>query len=60
MSRRPSCIRTIREIVATVGATYLVAFTETADTARRLARLRSPIPLIALTPELDVTQASAD
>ncbi len=33
-----------------VGARYLVAFTQSGDTARRLARYRSPIPLLAFTP----------
>ncbi|MDR1394320.1 MAG: pyruvate kinase [Bifidobacteriaceae bacterium] len=42
------------EIAGTMEAAYLVAFTETGDSARRMARLRSPIPLIALTPSLDV------
>ena len=34
----------------TVGARYLVAFTQTGDTARRLARSRCSIPLLAFTP----------
>jgi len=34
-----------------LGARYLVAFTQSGDSARRLARLRSPIPLLAFTPE---------
>jgi pyruvate kinase len=34
----------------TVGARALVAFTQTGDTARRLARHRSSIPLLAFTP----------
>ena len=38
------------QVGATVGAKALVAFTETGDTARRLARHRSPIPLLAFTP----------
>jgi pyruvate kinase len=33
-----------------LGARFLVAFTETGDSARRLARLRPRIPLIACTP----------
>jgi pyruvate kinase len=32
-------------------AKYLVAFTQSGDTARRLSRYRSPIPLLAFTPE---------
>ncbi|MGO1974333.1 MAG: pyruvate kinase [Propionibacteriaceae bacterium] len=38
------------EIGERVGAKYLIAFTESGDSARRLARLRSPIPLLAFTP----------
>jgi pyruvate kinase len=34
-----------------LGAKYLVAFTQTGDTARRLSRYRSPIPVLAFTPE---------
>lgn len=32
-----------------LGAVYLVAFTQSGDTARRLARYRSPIPVLAFT-----------
>ncbi len=39
------------EVGAIVGAKYLVAFTQSGDSARRMARLRSPIPILALTPE---------
>jgi pyruvate kinase len=38
------------QVGMTVGARALVAFTQTGDTARRLARHRSPIPLLAFTP----------
>jgi len=38
------------EVGETVGARALVAFTQTGDTVRRLARHRSPIPLLAFTP----------
>ena len=34
-----------------LGATYLVAFTESGDTARRLSRHRSGVPLLAFTPD---------
>ena len=34
-----------------VGARYLVSFTQSGDTARRIARYRSGIPLLAFTPE---------
>ena len=37
-------------IGSTIGARALIAFTQTGDTARRLARHRSPIPLLAFTP----------
>ena len=36
---------------AIVGAKYLVAFTETGGSAHRLSRHRSPIPLLAFTPD---------
>ena len=39
------------EVGAIVGAKALVAFTMTGETARRLARYRSPIPLLAFTTE---------
>ncbi len=42
------------EVAATVGAKALVAFTQSGDTARRLAEHRSPIPLLAFTPIPDV------
>lgn len=38
----------------TVGASALVAFTQSGDTARRLAEHRSPIPLLAFTPVPEV------
>ncbi|MER5969833.1 pyruvate kinase [Streptomyces sp. NPDC002055] len=34
-----------------LGAKYLVAFTQSGDTVRRLSRYRSPIPVLAFTPE---------
>ncbi len=42
------------EVGRAVGAKALVAFTQSGDTARRLARHRSPIPLLAFTPIPDV------
>lgn len=39
-----------------LGATFLIAFTETGDTVKRLSRYRSPIPLLAFTPD-PATQA---
>ncbi|MBO0826715.1 MAG: pyruvate kinase [Streptosporangiales bacterium] len=38
------------EVGEAVGARALCAFTQTGDTARRLSRHRSPIPLLAFTP----------
>ncbi|HUC58180.1 MAG TPA: pyruvate kinase [Streptosporangiaceae bacterium] len=43
--------RAAAEVGAVVGATALVAFTMSGETARRLARYRSAIPLLAFTPE---------
>lgn len=39
------------EVGLTVGAKFLVAFTQSGDSARRMSRLRSPIPMLALTPD---------
>ncbi|MGQ4515965.1 pyruvate kinase [Streptomyces sp. DW26H14] len=39
-----------------LGAKFLVAFTQSGDTVKRLARYRSPIPLLAFTPD-PTTQA---
>jgi pyruvate kinase len=39
------------EVGDRVGAKYLVAFTTSGDSARRLARYRGPIPILAFTPE---------
>ena len=41
------------EVGAIVEAKYLVAFTQSGDSARRMSRLRSPIPILALTPEVE-------
>jgi len=37
-------------VARTVGASAIVAFTQSGDTVRRLAEQRSPIPLLAFTP----------
>jgi len=42
------------EVGAIVGAKYLVAFTQSGDSARRMSRLRSPINILALTPRSEV------
>jgi pyruvate kinase len=45
------------EVGERVGAKFLVAFTHSGDSARRLARLRSSIPVLAFTP-VEQTQAA--
>jgi pyruvate kinase len=40
------------EVGAIVNAKYLVAFTQSGDSARRMSRLRSPIPILAMTPDV--------
>jgi pyruvate kinase len=39
------------EVGEMVGAKFLVAFTQSGDSARRMSRLRSALPILALTPE---------
>jgi pyruvate kinase len=39
------------EVAERVGAQYLVAFTQSGDSARRLSRLRTHVPILAFTPE---------
>src|SRR5690348_474056 len=39
------------EVAERIGAKYLVAFTQSGDSARRLARYRGAIPVLAFTPE---------
>jgi len=39
------------EVAERVEAKYVVAFTTTGDSARRMSRLRGPIPILAFTPE---------
>ncbi|MCL6733774.1 pyruvate kinase [Streptomyces neyagawaensis] len=43
--------RAAAEIGDFLGARFLVAFSQSGDTARRLSRYRSPIPLLAFTPD---------
>jgi pyruvate kinase len=42
------------EVAERVGASYLVSFTQSGDSARRLARYRGRIPMLAFTPEAKV------
>jgi pyruvate kinase len=39
------------EVAERIGAKFLVAFTQSGDTVRRLARYRSQVPVLAFTPE---------
>ncbi|MFJ4045198.1 pyruvate kinase [Microbacterium sp. NPDC089987] len=47
------------EVAEFVGAKYLCVFTQSGDSARRLSRLRSRIPMIAFTPEPDIRRRMA-
>jgi pyruvate kinase len=38
------------EVAQRVGAKYVVAFTQSGDSAKRMSRLRGPIPILAFTP----------
>jgi pyruvate kinase len=40
------------EVGGIVGAKFLVTFTHSGDSARRISRLRSAIPILAITPEI--------
>ncbi|GAA4669361.1 pyruvate kinase [Streptomyces chumphonensis] len=51
-----SVARAAADVGDFLGARFLVAFTQSGDTARRLSRYRSPIPLLAFTPD-PVTRA---
>ncbi|WP_182526391.1 pyruvate kinase [Nocardioides dongkuii] len=42
------------EVAERVEAKYVVAFTQSGDSARRMSRLRGPIPILAFTPEAAV------
>jgi len=42
------------EVAERVAAKYVVAFTQSGDSARRMSRLRGPVPLLAFTPEATV------
>ncbi|MFM1757924.1 MAG: hypothetical protein RL193_501 [Actinomycetota bacterium] len=40
------------EVGETLDANYMIAFTESGESARRMAMFRSPIPILALTPNV--------
>ncbi|MCL2542094.1 MAG: pyruvate kinase [Nocardioidaceae bacterium] len=50
-SRGGIITKAAEEIAQRAGAKLIVAFTQSGDSARRLTRLRSPIPVLAFTPE---------
>lgn len=43
--------RAAAEIADLLDVAFMVTFTKTGDSARRMARLRSPVPMLAFTPE---------
>jgi pyruvate kinase len=47
------------EVAEFVGAKYLCVFTESGDSARRMARLRTEIPMIILTPHESIRRRMA-
>jgi len=49
-TRGGAITRAAAEVGEIVGVKYLVTFTQSGDSARRMSRLRSPIPLLAFTP----------
>lgn len=49
-TRGGALTRAAVEMGEQLDATHLVTFTQSGDTARRLSRLRAPIPLLAFTP----------
>lgn len=53
-TRGGAITRAAAEIGDVLGVKYLVTFTQTGDSAKRMSRLRSSIPLLAFTPESKV------
>jgi len=53
-TRGGAITRAAAEIGETLDVKYLVTFTQSGDSARRMSRLRSAIPLLAFTPNEDV------
>jgi pyruvate kinase len=58
-TRGGAITRAAAEIGETLGVKYLVTFTQSGDSARRMSRLRSSIPLLAFTPEQHVANTLA-
>ncbi|WP_136519848.1 MULTISPECIES: pyruvate kinase [Cellulomonas] len=53
-TRGGAITRAAAEIGEVLGVKYLVTFTQSGDSARRMSRLRASIPLLAFTPEESV------
>ncbi|HQY33710.1 MAG TPA: pyruvate kinase [Actinotalea sp.] len=47
------------DVGLTLGVKYLVTFTQSGDSARRVSRLRSPLPMLAFTPDEHVRNTLA-
>jgi pyruvate kinase len=58
-TRGGAITRAAADISETLGVKYLVTFTQSGDSARRVSRLRSTIPLLAFTPVDQVRNALA-
>ncbi|WP_019148001.1 pyruvate kinase [Timonella senegalensis] len=58
-TRGGAITRAAAEIGETLGVKYAVTFTQSGDSARRFARLRSPLPHLAFTPKSDVASVLA-
>ncbi len=50
-TRGGAITRAAAEVGETLGVKYLVTFTQSGDSARRVSRLRSAIPMLAFTPD---------
>ena len=58
-ARAGSITHAAAEVAATLNVKYLVTFTQSGDSARRVSRLRSHIPMLAFTPTPDVRSTLA-
>jgi pyruvate kinase len=47
-------VRSAMDIAELLGSKYVCVFTESGDTLRRVSRLRSRVPVLAFTPNLEV------
>ncbi|NTW39338.1 MAG: pyruvate kinase [Cellulomonadaceae bacterium] len=58
-TRGGSITKAAVEVGETLGVKYLVTFTQSGDSARRVSRLRSGIPMLAFTPDASVRNTLA-